>query len=93
MGVGNPRPHLNVIDMRKSSATEKMNEQIAAPAPEKKKESAIDPDEKVRVVLRKNPQYQELLVNSRGFVFVPGTSQRIHGDAVLYKNPYYKQNQ
>ena len=79
--------------MKKSNAIEKPSEQIATPVPEKKKECANEPNEAVRVILSKNPQYAELWINSKGFAFVPETSPNMYGDAVLYKNPYYKQNQ
>ena len=35
---------------------------------------------------------EELIVNSKGFVFTPGTPQSMHNDGILYKNKYFSNN-
>ena len=59
--------------------------------PKKTKTSKViqDISENVKDVLKVFNQYPELLVTSKGGVFMPGTKLPQSEGAILYKNPYY----
>lgn len=45
----------------------------------------------VEKILTRYPNYAELYVDAKGGVYISSTQQNIVKDAILYKNPYYKQ--
>ena len=38
------------------------------------------------------PHMKEMIVNSKGFLFTPGTPQSMHKDGILYKNKFFNNN-
>ena len=38
------------------------------------------------------PHMKEMIVNSKGFLFTPGTPQSMHNDGILYKNKFFNNN-
>lgn len=58
--------------------------------PEMEKPELSEADEMVDKILQLNPQYEQLYINSKGFVFTEGTSKAMRGNAKLYKNKYFK---
>lgn len=53
--------------------------------------SATELPKYVEKILTGYPNYEELYIDGKGGVYVKGTQQNIVKDAILYKNPYYKQ--
>ena len=48
--------------------------------------------EYVEAAMKLYPNMKELIVNSRGFIFTPGTPQSMHNDGILYKNKFFNNN-
>jgi hypothetical protein len=44
----------------------------------------------VEVILKSFPDYDSLYIDSHGGCYTKNTAPKIRGNAVLYKNPYYK---
>ncbi|GAB6119670.1 hypothetical protein [Dysgonomonas termitidis] len=45
----------------------------------------------IEEVLKKNTKYESLYIDSYGGCFTGDTPANIRGNAILYKNPFYKQ--
>ncbi|KAA6302863.1 MAG: hypothetical protein EZS26_001033 [Candidatus Ordinivivax streblomastigis] len=81
-------------------------ETASQPAPESKpdkgeKESKDTKQAKVETrdyppfidtILKSFLQYETLYIDAHGGAFTPSTSQKIRGNATLYKNPYHNKN-
>ena len=46
----------------------------------------------VEKVLKCHPDQEELYVDPKGGAYTKGTQPNLRGDAILYKNPFYKTN-
>lgn len=46
--------------------------------------------DKFDAIMKLYHNMEELIINSRGFVFTPGTPKSMHDDGILYKNKYFK---
>ena len=59
---------------------------------EKTEESqeAQEATDKFDEIMKLHSDMEELIINSRGFVFTPGTPKSMHDDGILYKNKYFK---
>jgi hypothetical protein len=44
----------------------------------------------VEAILKSFPTYESLYIDSHGGIYTPATAPAIRGNAILYKNPYYK---
>jgi len=66
--------------------------EIKAQAPENKIiENVNQIPSHIADVLKKNPMYDFLYIDSHGGCFTADTPANIRGNAILYKNPFYKQ--
>ena len=48
--------------------------------------------ENVEALMKLYPHMKEMIVNSKGFLFTPGTPQSMHNDGILYKNKFFNNN-
>lgn len=62
-----------------------------APSQSSANVSVTDIPQYVDKILTRYPNYAELYIDLKGGVYVRGTQQNLVKDAILYKNPYYKQ--
>ena len=69
----------------KEAPTEQAGEAVVE-QPEQQK--ADDP--RIDAILKLNPQYEKVYIDSHGFVFTVGTPENQRNDAVLYENKYFK---
>lgn len=69
---------------------EKQEEQEDKSKTETKKGSKIP--ENVEALMKLYPHMKEMIVNSKGFLFTPGTPQSMHNDGILYKNKFFNNN-
>lgn len=53
-------------------------------------QEAQEATDKFDAIMKLYPNMEELIINSRGFVFTPGTPKSMHDDGILYKNKYFK---
>lgn len=70
--------------------TEKQEEQEDKSKTETKKGGKIP--ENVEVLMKLYPHMKEMIINSKGFLFTPGTPQSMHNDGILYKNKFFNNN-
>ena len=69
---------------------EKQEEQDDKSKTETKKGGKIP--ENVEALMKLYPHMKEMIVNSKGFLFTPGTPQSMHNDGILYKNKFFNNN-
>ena len=69
---------------------EKQEEQEDKPKTETKKGDKIP--ENVEALMKLYPHMKEMIINSKGFLFTPGTPQSMHNDGILYKNKFFNNN-
>lgn len=69
---------------------EKQEEQEDKPKTETKKGGKIP--ENVEALMKLYPHMKEMIINSKGFLFTPGTPQSMHNDGILYKNKFFNNN-
>ena len=69
---------------------EKQEKQEDKPKTETKKGDKIP--ENVEALMKLYPHMKEMIVNSKGFLFTPGTPQSMHNDGILYKNKFFNNN-
>jgi hypothetical protein len=48
--------------------------------------------ENVEALMKLYPHMKEMIINSKGFLFTPGTPQSMHNDGILYKNKFFNNN-
>ena len=48
--------------------------------------------ENVEALMKLDPYMKEMIINSKGFLFTPGTPQSMHNDGILYKNKFFNNN-
>lgn len=80
-----------VVEAPVQEPVEKVAENAAEVKTEKKPVKAENnvSDEKVDYILKCYPQYEEMYIDSRGFVYPAGSPEYQRKDAILYKNKYY----
>ena len=71
---------------KKENAQEAVEESVVEG---KKAETTKEIPDYVDAVLKLYPEYGQLIVNSFGGAFVPGTPKEMHIDGVLYDNKYF----
>lgn len=69
---------------------ETQKEQDDKPKTETKKGGKIP--ENVEAIMKLYPHMKEMIINSKGFLFTPGTPQSMHNDGILYKNKFFNNN-
>ena len=69
---------------------EKQEEQEDKFKTETKKDGKIP--ENVEALMKLYPHMKEMIINSKGFLFTPGTPQSMHNDGILYKNKFFNNN-
>ena len=69
---------------------EKQEKQDDKPKTETKKGDKIP--ENVEALMKLYPHMKEIIVNSKGFLFTPGTPKSMHNDGILYKNKFFNNN-
>ena len=69
---------------------EKQKEQEDKSKTETKKGGKIP--ENVEALMKLYPHMKEMIINSKGFLFTPGTPQSMHNDGILYKNKFFNNN-
>ena len=72
------------------SSTEIQQEQEDKSKTETKKGGKIP--ENVEALMKLYPHMKEMIINSKGFLFTPGTPQSMHNDGILYKNKFFNNN-
>lgn len=72
------------------SSTETQQEQEDKSKTETKKGGKIP--ENVEALMKLYPHMKEMIINSKGFLFTPGTPQSMHNDGILYKNKFFNNN-
>jgi len=82
-------------DVNKTETAQEVSAEAAVEAQEEVKMpdnvSMTEIPKYVDQILTGYPNYEELYIDSKGGVYVKGTQQNLVKDAILYKNPYYKQ--
>lgn len=74
---------------------------LPEPQPEKKEPAPVETPKPKKIgtaeipayattILKAFHSYPELYIDSLGGTFTPDSPERLRGEAVLYKNPYYK---
>lgn len=72
------------------TAPETNTSALPQPKPAKETPAATNCPPFVETLLKTFPAYESLYIDSHGGAYAPNTSAAVRGNAVLYKNPFFK---
>lgn len=65
-----------------------LKENVKEETPTEEKTSLVS-DDVILKAKKLSPQYKKFYINAKGFVFVPGTPEKMMGEAILVENEFY----
>ena len=81
---------LDKVESVAPDTPEKKDEETVAEQSKKSEKEGAVVNSRIDAILKLYPQYEELYIDSHGFVFTANTPKNQRNDAVLYKNKYHK---